>query len=423
MGGATIDVLLERAWQRSVKELGFILRLKPVCQDGKWPENGHFGATRLEEPAMEELQAWVEIHLKEGLEIHDVPGGLGAIPSHYWKYPESTVRESEEEESEGDSNLSVPSSSLFDLETSKLIGPSPFDFGVQIRSLLLESKRKCRAKMASTPDSTQPSMSVSNLPLIRGRKRRSTIGPRDESAPRKKIDISDKDGHISPVVKDFKLIAGTPSPGQTSGNSHLPRDPNLEDNDGIKELFSRLKLARQKRELRLIDEKKRVKLESCPSCSAWISEENKDQCRCMGPNVTSAGRPAVSIGFRATLIDDPSRKPVKDRKRRRTEEESDQEKPAADDAFSPSNENREVKDMYTNAPASNISKLPEPFRTAVQNGRLCKWEKGQNGLETTGCLATLFPKDNTQDVSFTIWCGNKDGYRLNDFFGLRATSS
>ncbi len=27
----------------------------------------------------------------------------------------------------------------------------------------------------------------------------------------------------------------------------------------------------------------------------------------------------------------------------------------------------EMKYMYTNAPASNIYKLPEPFRTAVQN--------------------------------------------------------
>jgi len=78
----------------------------------------------------------------------------------------------------------------------------------------------------------------------------------------------------------------------------------------------------------------------------------------------------------------------------------------------------EMKDMYTNAPASNISKMPEPFRTAVQNSRLWKWERSQ-GLETTGCWADLFPKDYTQDVSFTIWCGHNNGYRLNDIFGLQ----
>lgn len=75
-----------------------------------------------------------------------------------------------------------------------------------------------------------------------------------------------------------------------------------------------------------------------------------------------------------------------------------------------------MKDMYTNAPASSISELPEPFKTAVQNSRLWKWEREQQ-LEVTGCLATLFPTDNKQDVSVTIWCGNADGYRLNSIFG------
>jgi hypothetical protein len=84
----------------------------------------------------------------------------------------------------------------------------------------------------------------------------------------------------------------------------------------------------------------------------------------------------------------------------------------------------EMRHMYTNAPASNISKLPEPFRTAVQNSRQWKWERSQKELETTACFGTLFPKDFTQDVSFTIWCGANDGYRLNDVFGLPlATSS
>jgi len=76
----------------------------------------------------------------------------------------------------------------------------------------------------------------------------------------------------------------------------------------------------------------------------------------------------------------------------------------------------EMKDMYTNAPASNISKMPEPFRTAVQNSKQWKWERSEN-METTACWPSLFPKDNRQDVSFTIWCANKDGNRLTDFFG------
>ena len=84
----------------------------------------------------------------------------------------------------------------------------------------------------------------------------------------------------------------------------------------------------------------------------------------------------------------------------------------------------EMKYMYTNALASNISKLPEPFKTAVQNSQLWKWERSQQELETTGCLAALFPKNDTQDVSFTIWCGHDNGYHLIDVFGLqRAISS
>ncbi|PMD61954.1 uncharacterized protein K444DRAFT_359424, partial [Hyaloscypha bicolor E] len=81
-------------------------------------------------------------------------------------------------------------------------------------------------------------------------------------------------------------------------------------------------------------------------------------------------------------------------------------------------ENREMKDMYTNALASNISKMPEPFRTAIQNSRLWKWERSQN-MERTGCWPILFPKDHTQDVSFTIWCSHNDGYYLTDFFGTQ----
>lgn len=78
-----------------------------------------------------------------------------------------------------------------------------------------------------------------------------------------------------------------------------------------------------------------------------------------------------------------------------------------------------MKYIYTNTLASNISKLPELFRTAVQNSRLWQWERNQEPeLKTTGCWPSLFPKDRIQDVSFTIWCGQDDGYRLIDIFGL-----
>lgn len=44
-------------------------------------------------------------------------------------------------------------------------------------------------------------------------------------------------------------------------------------------------------------------------------------------------------------------------------------------------------------------------------------------MNTTGCLVTLFPKDNTQDVSLTIWCGHEEGYNIKDEFGLELAVS
>jgi hypothetical protein len=78
----------------------------------------------------------------------------------------------------------------------------------------------------------------------------------------------------------------------------------------------------------------------------------------------------------------------------------------------------EFKHMYTSAPVSVVSKLPRQIRNAIENSALWKWERDQ-GLQVTGCLATLFPKSNQQDVSFTIWCGNEDGYHINEVFGLQ----
>ncbi|EER41093.1 conserved hypothetical protein [Histoplasma capsulatum H143] len=85
---------------------------------------------------------------------------------------------------------------------------------------------------------------------------------------------------------------------------------------------------------------------------------------------------------------------------------------------SPTRAKREMKYMFTNSPASIISSLPEPFKTAIENSRLWEWER-KHKLNETGCLASLFPKDVTQDVSFTIWCGHDDGYHLNSVFGMR----
>ncbi|CZT07740.1 uncharacterized protein RCO7_11232 [Rhynchosporium graminicola] len=95
-----------------------------------------------------------------------------------------------------------------------------------------------------------------------------------------------------------------------------------------------------------------------------------------------------------------------------------QQKSTAADSLLPYTENRAIEHMYTNAPATNITKFPEPFKTAIQNSRLWKSERSQN-MKTTGCWPSLFPQDDRQDVSFTIWCGNEDGEDLTKFFGTQ----
>ena len=77
-----------------------------------------------------------------------------------------------------------------------------------------------------------------------------------------------------------------------------------------------------------------------------------------------------------------------------------------------------VQHIASNGSADLVAGLPYPFREAVQNSQLFKEERRRMS-RTTGCLSVLFPTDNTQDVSVTIWCGNDDGYVLTNFFGLQ----
>jgi len=73
--------------------------------------------------------------------------------------------------------------------------------------------------------------------------------------------------------------------------------------------------------------------------------------------------------------------------------------------------------MYTNAPALSIQPMLLSLSTKVSNSGLWKIEREQ-GLETTACLAALFPKDYMQDVSFTVWCSHDEGYDLINEFGM-----
>ncbi|OQE69869.1 hypothetical protein PENNAL_c0126G11276 [Penicillium nalgiovense] len=111
-----------------------------------------------------------------------------------------------------------------------------------------------------------------------------------------------------------------------------------------------------------------------------------------------------------------------DRRRKRRRLDHGHNEGMTQGQISPLDEKREMKHMYTNPDPVCIDKLPEPFQTAVRESRLWKWERSQ-GMKTTSSLATLFPKDNTQDVSLTIWCGNHEAYHLHDVFGLQLAHS
>ncbi|KAJ5808883.1 hypothetical protein N7474_010152 [Penicillium riverlandense] len=113
--------------------------------------------------------------------------------------------------------------------------------------------------------------------------------------------------------------------------------------------------------------------------------------------------------------DEPGRR----RKRRRLD---NIEQETQSNQGSPSNGSREMQHMYTNSDPACIEKLPESFRTAIRQSRLWKWERSK-AMKTTGCLSTLFPMDNTQDVSLTIWCGNVEAYNINDEFELELAAS
>lgn len=74
--------------------------------------------------------------------------------------------------------------------------------------------------------------------------------------------------------------------------------------------------------------------------------------------------------------------------------------------------------MYTNGDPKRVEELPEPLKLFIKSSQLWRAEQ-LRGAVTTECMASLFPKDNKQDVSFTIWGGNDGAYDLNDYFNLQ----
>ncbi|CZT13828.1 uncharacterized protein RAG0_17320 [Rhynchosporium agropyri] len=62
----------------------------------------------------------------------------------------------------------------------------------------------------------------------------------------------------------------------------------------------------------------------------------------------------IDSGYNRTFIDEQRQRPMLCESAQHPSRQHEQENPVSDDSLPPSKENREMKDMYTNAPASNI---------------------------------------------------------------------
>ncbi|KUJ09894.1 uncharacterized protein LY89DRAFT_740313 [Mollisia scopiformis] len=82
------------------------------------------------------------------------------------------------------------------------------------------------ADMVAITPFTQPSTFAPNLSPLQIRKRRSTVGQRGQSIPRKNIKMNN-DGQNSIVVKDFRLTSGTGFLAQFSETLRLSLDSNM----------------------------------------------------------------------------------------------------------------------------------------------------------------------------------------------------
>lgn len=64
-----------------------------------------------------------------------------------------------------------------------------------------------------------------------------------------------------------------------------------------------------------------------------------------------------------------------------------------------------------------VDKLPEPFRTGIEQSKLWKHEKETGGL-LTNCLALHLPEKVNEDTFLVIRMGYYDGYKVSDILGL-----
>jgi hypothetical protein len=65
-----------------------------------------------------------------------------------------------------------------------------------------------------------------------------------------------------------------------------------------------------------------------------------------------------------------------------------------------------------------IDKLPEPFKTGIQNSSQWKKEQKVGGLSGTHCLSLYLPEKVNMDAFLVIRMGYLDGFQVSHFLGI-----
>ncbi|PYH96030.1 hypothetical protein BO71DRAFT_190269 [Aspergillus ellipticus CBS 707.79] len=86
------------------------------------------------------------------------------------------------------------------------------------------------------------------------------------------------------------------------------------------------------------------------------------------------------------------------------------------------NSGRQIQYMFSKSPANNIGVLGALLANAIRTSNQWKMEKAMND-HTTECLNMLIPKGRHEDVSITLWVGQKEGLQLLETFQLQPTWS
>lgn len=82
----------------------------------------------------------------------------------------------------------------------------------------------------------------------------------------------------------------------------------------------------------------------------------------------------------------------------------------------------EIQFMFSKAPTSQIPRLSSLILDAIQSSHQWKMES-KRGEPTTDCLTIMIPEDPTQDISITLWVGQRAGLHMRDMLKLQPTWS